>query len=159
MHVRWSVLEVRLLPLDEFFDLVRCLVVHFVQEGFEAPRIKPLVDFVVGMQEFFLRPAFDGDRANVVGITDVEDNDVCVTPVGGDGEAACLVAGDDAVDGMDLHENVVGAHIERCLGGIGHVIIDVETGHGGNGGACGSPCLRGASALLNLVKVAHCRLW
>ncbi len=37
MHVRWSVLEARLLPLDDFFDLVRCLVVHFVQEGFEAP--------------------------------------------------------------------------------------------------------------------------
>jgi hypothetical protein len=37
MHVQWSVLEVRLLPLDECFDLVRCLIVHFVQEGFEAP--------------------------------------------------------------------------------------------------------------------------
>ena len=30
MHVRWSVLEVRLLSFDEFFNLVRCLVVHFV---------------------------------------------------------------------------------------------------------------------------------
>jgi hypothetical protein len=39
------------------------------------------------------------------------------------------------------------------------VIIDVEAGHGGNGGACGSPWLHGASALLNLVQVAHCRLW
>ena len=61
MHVQWRVLEARLLPQDEFFNLVRCLVVHFVQEGFEAPNRQPLVDFVVGTQEFFLRPAFDGD--------------------------------------------------------------------------------------------------
>ncbi len=54
MHVRWSVLEACLLPLDELFDLVRCHVVHFVQEGFEAPHRQPLVDFVVGVQEFFL---------------------------------------------------------------------------------------------------------
>ena len=57
---------------------------------------------MVGVQEFFLRPAFDGDRANVVGVIDVEDNNVRVAPVGDDGEAACLVAGDDAIDGMDL---------------------------------------------------------
>ncbi len=114
---------------------------------------------MVGAQEFFLQPAFDGDRANVVGIVDVEDNDVCIASVGGDGEAACLVAGDDAIDGMDLHEDVVGARIEWCLGGVGHVIVDVKAGHGGNCGACGSPWLRGASALPNLVKVAHCRLW
>jgi hypothetical protein len=31
MHVRWCVLEASLLCLDEFLDLVRCLVVHFVQ--------------------------------------------------------------------------------------------------------------------------------
>ncbi len=53
-------------------------------------------------------------------------HDVRVTPVGGDGEPACLVAGDDAVDGMDLHEDVVGAYVERCLGRVGHVVIDVE---------------------------------
>ena len=36
MHVRWSVLEARLLRLDEFFDVVLCFVVHFVQEAFET---------------------------------------------------------------------------------------------------------------------------
>ena len=77
----------------------------------------------------------------------------------GDGEVACLVAGDDTVNGMDLYKDVVGACVERCLGGVGHVIIDVEAGHGGNGGACGSPWLHGASALLNLVQVAHSQLW
>ena len=67
-------------------------------------------------------------------------------------------AGDDAVDGMDLHEDVVGARVEWCLEGFGHVIVDVEVGYSGNGGACGSSWLRGASALPNLVQVAHRRL-
>ena len=158
MLVRWSVLEARLLPLDEFFNLVRCLIVHFVQEGFEAPHRQTLAGFLVGAREFFLRSALNGDRANVVGVVDVEYNDVCVTSVGGDGEPACLVAGDDAVDGMDLHENVVGACIEWCLGGFFHVIVNVEAGHGGNGGTCGSSWLCGASALPNLVQVAHHQL-
>ena len=37
MHVRRCVLEARLLHLDEFLNLMHCLVVHFVQEGFETP--------------------------------------------------------------------------------------------------------------------------
>jgi hypothetical protein len=59
---------------------------------------------------------------------------------------------------MDLHEDVVGAYVERCLGRVGHVVVNVEAGHGGNGGVCGSPWLRGASALPNLVQVAHRQL-
>ena len=103
-------------------------------------------------------------RANVVGVVDVENNNVCAALVGGDGEPACLIAGDDTVDGMYVHEDEVGACVERFLGGAGHVVVDVEVGHvmkcrSGNGGACGSPWLRGASALPNLVQVAHCRLW
>ena len=54
MHVWWSVLEARLLSLDEFLNLVRCLIVYFVQEGFETPHRQPLVEFCVGAQEFFL---------------------------------------------------------------------------------------------------------
>ena len=46
MHVRRCVLEASLLRLDEFFDLVQCMVVHFVQEGIEAPTQQPLVCFV-----------------------------------------------------------------------------------------------------------------
>jgi len=52
---------------------------------------------------------------------------------------------------MYLHENEIGVRIEWCLGGFGHVIVDVEVWHGGNVGACGSLRLRGASALPNLV--------
>jgi len=64
---------------------------------------------VVCTQEFVLRPALDWYRANVVGIVDVENNNVCVAPVGGDGKSACLIAGDDTVDEMYCHENEVGA--------------------------------------------------
>jgi hypothetical protein len=123
------VLEASLLRSDEFFDLVRCLVVHFVQEGFEAPHRQPLVCFAVSAQEFFFRPALDGYRANVVCVVDVENNGVCVAPVGGDGEPACLIAGDDAINGMYVHEDEVGAYVEQFLGGVGHVIVDVEAGH------------------------------
>ena len=129
MLVRQCVLEARLLRLDEFLDLMRCLIVHFVQEGFEALHRQPLICFVVCAQEFFFRPALDWYRANVVGIVDVENNDVCVAPVGGDGEPACLIAGDDTVNGMYVRENEVGACVEQFLGGIGHVIVDVEAGH------------------------------
>ncbi len=59
---------------------------------------------------------------------------------------------------MDLHEDVVGARVEWYLGGLGHVIVDVEVGHDGSGGACGSSWLRGASALPNLVQVARRQL-
>ena len=53
MYVGWCILEVSLLRADEVLDLVRCLVVHFVKEGFEAVQRQPLVGDVVGMQEFF----------------------------------------------------------------------------------------------------------
>ena len=151
MHVWWGVLEAHLLSLDEFFNVVRCFVVHFVQEGFETSHREPLVDFIVSAQEFFLRSALDGDRANVVGVVDVEHNNVCIAPVGGEGEPACLVAGDDTVDGMYFHEDMIGASVEWCLGGVGHVVVAVEVGHGGNGGICWSSRLRGASALPYLV--------
>jgi len=72
-------------------------------------------------------------------------------------EPACLVAGDDTVNGMYLHEDMIGARVEWCLGGVGHVIVTVEACHGGNGGTCWSSWLRGASALPYLVQVAHRR--
>ena len=84
---------------------------------------------MVCTQEFFFRLALDWYQANVVGVVDVKNKDVCVAPVGGDGEPACLIAGDDTVDGMYVHENEVGACVERFLGGISHVIVDVEAGH------------------------------
>ena len=90
---------------------------------------QPLVCFVVCAQEFFFLPALDGYRANVVGVVDVENDNVCVAPVGGDGEPACLIAGDDTINGMYVHEDEVGACVERFLGGIGHVIVNVEAWH------------------------------
>ena len=65
MYVWWCILEASLLGLDEVLDLVRCLVVHFVKEGFEALQRQPLVGFAVGAQVFFFQPVLDGYRANV----------------------------------------------------------------------------------------------
>jgi len=75
------------------------------------------VCFLVCAQEFFFRLALDWYRANIVGVVDVEDNDVCVAPVGGDGEPACLIAGDDTVNGMYVHENKVcqSPHVPESL--------------------------------------------
>ena len=146
---------VLLLRLDESLNFMQCLVVHFVQEGFEAPHQQPLVCFVVWAQEFLFRPALDGYRANVVGVVDVENNDVCVAPVGGDGELACLIAGDDTVDGMYVHENEVGACVEWFLGGFGHVIVDVEAGHVMNAGV-GMVTLVG---VLSCVEQVPFRTW
>ena len=52
MYVRWCILEANLLQFDEVLDIARCLVVHFVKEGFETPKHQPLVGFAVGTQEF-----------------------------------------------------------------------------------------------------------
>jgi hypothetical protein len=60
-----GILEASLLGLDEVLDLMQCLVVHFVKEGFEAPQRQPLVGFAVSAQEFFFQPVLDGYRANV----------------------------------------------------------------------------------------------
>ena len=53
MYGRWCILEVSLLQVDEVLDLVRCLVFHFVKEGFEAAQRQPLIGLAVGMQKFF----------------------------------------------------------------------------------------------------------
>ncbi len=52
MYVGWRILEVSLLQADEALNLVQCLFVHFVKEGFEAVQRQPLVGDVVGTQEF-----------------------------------------------------------------------------------------------------------
>ena len=71
MYVRCCILEASLLGFDEVLDLVLCLVVHFVKEGFEAPQRQPLVGFAVGTHEFVFQPVLDGYQANVVGIEDI----------------------------------------------------------------------------------------
>ena len=43
--------------------------------------------------------------------------------IGCDQEASCLVAGDDAADGVDLEEDEVGACVVEFLGGILHVAV------------------------------------
>jgi hypothetical protein len=53
MYVGWCILEVSLLQVDEVLNLMQCLVVHFVKEGFEAAQRQSLVGDGVGMQEFF----------------------------------------------------------------------------------------------------------
>ena len=116
--------------MDEVLDLVQCLVVHFVKEGFEAAQHQPLVGFAVGTQEFFFQPVLDGYRANVGNVEDIEYHHVCVAPIGGDEEPTHLITGGGAIDGMCMHENNVGVRVMRFLGSADHVIVDVEVGPG-----------------------------
>ena len=72
----------------------------------------------------------DGDRTDAVCIEDAEDNNVHIAPVRCDGDTSRLVAGRDAADGVHLHEDKVCASIAGFLRGVGHVIVEVELGHG-----------------------------
>ena len=99
-------------------------IVQFVELGFELfLQYKPFVCFAVRAEEFFLRLVFNEDQLDIVGIEYVEDNKVRVALIGCDQEASCLVAGDDAADGVDLKEDKVDACVVEFLGGILHVAV------------------------------------
>ena len=70
-----------MLGADECLHLVRRFIVQFVKLRFEPLLYEPVVHFAVCLEEFFLRPVFDGDRLDVVGILYVEDDYVRVAPV------------------------------------------------------------------------------
>ena len=81
MHIGRGVLEVGVLGGDNGFDVVRRLVIHFVEARFEAPGGEIIVSDLVGAKEFFLGPIFDGNGSNEVGIVDIEDDQVRVAAV------------------------------------------------------------------------------
>jgi hypothetical protein len=63
-----------MLGADECFHLVGRFIVQFVELGREPSQYKPVVYFAVRSEEFFLRPVFDGDQLDIVGIEYVEDD-------------------------------------------------------------------------------------
>ncbi len=84
-------LEVGVLGGNEGFDIVQCLVIHFVEARFEAPGGEIIVSDLVGVKEFFFRPIFDGNGSDEVGIVDIEDDQVSVAAVRRDGETSSLI--------------------------------------------------------------------
>ncbi len=107
-------------------------IVQFVELGFELfLQYKPFVCFAVRAEEFFLRLVFNGDQSDIVGIEYVEDNKVRVALIGWDREASCLVAEDDAADGVDLEEDEMGTCIVGFLGDILHVAVVMLMGQDG----------------------------
>jgi hypothetical protein len=59
----------------------------------------------------------------IVGIKDVEDNNICMAVVGCDGEAACLTSEEVAIYFIDGHENEVCAGVVRFPRDILHGVI------------------------------------
>ncbi len=88
MDVRWGILEARVLGGEEFFDVVGCFVVHFVEAWFEPSAGEIFVRDLVGTEEFLFGLILDGNGGDEVGVVDVKNNKVCVTVIGGDWEAA-----------------------------------------------------------------------
>jgi hypothetical protein len=65
--------------------------VQFIEERFEAVDSEPGIDLPIGTEMFFFQVILDGNRANRIGIVDVEDYNICLARVGCDGEAAGLI--------------------------------------------------------------------
>ena len=70
-----------MLGADECFNLVGRFIVQFVKLSFEPLLYEPVKCFVVCSEEFFLRPVFDGDPSDVVGIVYVEDDYERLAPI------------------------------------------------------------------------------
>ena len=56
-------------------------IVQFVELGFEPSLYKPFECFAVRAEEFFLRPVFDRDQSDIVGVEYVEDYNILVAPI------------------------------------------------------------------------------
>ena len=133
MHIGRGVLEVGVLGGDNGFDVVRRLVIHFVEARFEAPGGEIIVSDLVGAKEFFLGPIFDGNGSNEVGIVDIEDDQVRVAAVRRDGESSSLI-GENPPGGVgECHEDEMG--VLDCAGRrktfILGVIVGVDEDDGG----------------------------
>jgi hypothetical protein len=72
MDVRWGILEGRVLGGNEFFDVVGCFVVHFVEAWFEPSAGKIFVCALVGAEEFLFGLFLDGNGGDEVGVVDVK---------------------------------------------------------------------------------------
>ncbi len=60
VHVGGGVLEFHLFCRNECFDVMGCLIVHFVEEGPICPGREPGVHLCDGPEELFFAPIFDG---------------------------------------------------------------------------------------------------
>ena len=78
MAARGSVLDSRVLILYEFFDVLRRLVIHSVECGFESAGLAPLVYFLVCSKEIRSVARLYCYPFNVVRILDVKHIDVFV---------------------------------------------------------------------------------
>ncbi len=81
VDVGWGALEACVLFANEGFDAMRRLVIHLVKLRFEAPCCEVDINQLVHPQELLLRPAFDGDGFDKIGIVNVEDDDALVASV------------------------------------------------------------------------------
>jgi hypothetical protein len=76
------------------------------------------------MKKFFFGAILDGNGSNCVGIKDVEDNNICVAAVECNGEAACLIGEEIAIDFVDGHKNKVCVGVVGFLRDIFHGVIE-----------------------------------
>ena len=133
VHIGRGVLKVGVLGGNEGFNVMRRLVIHFVEARFEAPGGEIIVSDLVGAKEFFFRPILDGNGSDEVGIVDIEDDQVSVAAVGRDGETSSLI-GEYPTGGVgECHEDEMG--VVYCAGRrntfILGVIVGVDEDNGG----------------------------
>ena len=76
---------------------------------------KKVVNVGVGFDELAAVTRFDGVGFDVVGIDDIEDDNVVVTSTGCDWEASSLISEQLAIYLGDGHEHHVGFVVVRCL--------------------------------------------
>jgi hypothetical protein len=124
LDVQWSVLDVCLLGGNKGFNVFGSFVVEFLEERFEAAKSEPGVDVATVTEKFFFGTIFDGNRINVIGVLDVNDNNVCMVVVGCDRKAASLVCEEIAIDFVDGHENEMCARVAGFLSDIFHGVIE-----------------------------------
>ncbi len=66
-------MEFHLFHRDECFNVVGCLIVHFVEEGPITPGHEPGVHLCDGPKKFFLGPVLDGYQPNGICIINIEE--------------------------------------------------------------------------------------
>ena len=120
VSVGGSKLDLGLLRGNELEDISRFFVVELVKLRAEASDTKIGVDLVICLEELGAVTRLDGVGFYVVAVDGIENDDVTVAAIGGDGESACLVAVEAPFDVGDRHVDVVRAIIERSLRDSGH---------------------------------------
>jgi hypothetical protein len=79
---------------------------------------------MIGTKKLFFGAILDGNEANCIGVEYVEDNYICVVPVGPDGEGACLIGEEVAIDFIDGHENKMCEGVAGFLRDFLHGVIN-----------------------------------